>query len=400
MHKNLYFGAMHLNLRTIVTAVATLCFIYLSACKKAGNAPEVIVKDTVNTSVLLPSPAGFTPMIEGKQVRLFFLKNKYSATAAVTNYGARLVGLLMPDKTGKLTNVVMGFDSIPGYVQAGGYYGATLGRYAHRIGGSKFTLDGVEYKLFQNNPGNTVHGGKKGFDSMVWDARQIDKKTLELTYVSKDMEENFPGNLSVKITYTLTDDNALVLSYEATTDKKTIVNLSNHTYFNLNGLDGSTVVNHLLYINADNYLPVGRNKLPLGDLEPVLNTPFNFTATNLIGLHIDDVNPQINIAKGYDNYFVFNPHSINTVVASAQGDKSGIKMELFTTEPGMEFYTVNNAPGTHVFFGGQKDIPRASFAMEAMHYPNSPNEPAFPSTQLKPGDLYKTQTIYKFLVSK
>jgi aldose 1-epimerase len=384
----------------VILSLSVVFSICITACKKSQSPSPGIIKDTVNTSVLLPSATGFNKTIDGKQTRLYLLKNKNNATAAITNYGARLVALLVPDKTDTLRDVVMGFDSIAAYKQAGGYYGATLGRYAHRIAGGKFKLDGTEYTLFLNSTGNTLHGGKIGFDSKVWDARQIDSKTLELEYISNDLEEGFPGTLHAKVTYTLGDDNALKISYQATTDKTTVVNLSNHIYFNLNGLDGSSILNHLVKADADNYLSVGTNKLPTGLIGQVAGTPLDFTSATLIGARIAADHPQIKIAKGYDTYLIFNTHSATAAVASAQADKSGIKMEVFTTEPGMEFYTSNSTPGTHTFFGGKKDVPHSSFAMETIHYPDSPNQSTFPSTVLKPGELYKTQTIYKFSVVK
>lgn len=391
---------MRLNLKLLPLTFFALSCVLVSACKKAQTPPGDVKKDTINTSALLPVAIAFNKTIDGKQTRLFFLKNNNNVTVAITNYGARVVGLLVPAKTDSLTNVVLGFDSIPAFAKAGGYYGAILGRYANRIGGGKFTLDGVEYTLYKNTTGSSIHGGKKGFDSMVWDARQLDKANLELTYFSTDMEEGYPGNLNVKVTYTLTNDNALKISYEATTDKNTVINLSSHMYFNLNGVGSGTVLNHVLLVNADNYTPVLSTKLPSGKIETVAGTPFDFTKPVAVGARISQDNAQLKISNGYDNTFVFNTHTIDTKVATVAGDKTGIQMDVYTTEPGMQFYTGNGMAGSNTLFGGAKDLARTALALETMHYPDSPNQPTFPLTVLKPGVVYKTQTIYKFSVNK
>ncbi|RWY50334.1 galactose mutarotase [Mucilaginibacter gilvus] len=371
--------------------------IFFAACNQSAPKSTIMRDSTSTKTTALPAATGFEQTIDGKKTELYVLKNKSGAEAAITNYGAHLVSLLVPDKNGKLTDVILGFDDIAGFQKAGGaYYGATIGRYGNRLAKAKFILDGKEYKLFANNGPNTLHGGKKGFDSMVWDAKQIDSSSIELTYLSKDMEEGFPGNLKVKVVYTLTDDNAVKITYEASTDKKTVVNLTNHSYFNLNGQGSGTALNHVVQIDADGYTPVDSILIPTGKIEPVKGTPFDFTTATAIGARIETANEQLKFGKGYDHNFVLKKHDISTPIANAVGDKSGIKLEVFTEEPGLQFYTGNFMNGSNTLKGGAKDEHRTAFAMETQHYPDSPNQPSFPSTMLKPGAVYKTVTIYKF----
>ncbi|HWZ13833.1 MAG TPA: aldose epimerase family protein [Mucilaginibacter sp.] len=353
------------------------------------------------TSITLPHAAGFEKTIDGKQSHFYILKNKNGVTAAVTNYGAHLLSLAVPDKTGKLTDVVIGFDDIDGYKKAmSAYYGATVGRYGNRIAKGHFALEGHNYNLFINNKPNTLHGGKKGFNDVVWDVKQVNGHSITFTYLSKDMEEGFPGNLNCTVTYELTDDNAFKISYEATTDKTTIVNLTNHSYFNLNGVGSGTILNHLVELKAANFTPVDSTLIPTGKIQPVAGTPFDFTKPATIGSRIENNDEQLKRGKGYDHNFVLDKHDINTPIATVTGDQSGIKMEIFTTEPGLQFYTGNFMSGDHTLLGGKKDERRTAFAMETQHFPDSPNQPQFPSTVLKPHVVYKSVTIYKFLVDK
>jgi aldose 1-epimerase len=388
---------MQNTLKKPTLALAIAGSMFMAACNQSAPKSNAMTDSTTTATVKLPAAAGFERTIDGKKTELFILKNKNGAEAAITNYGAHLVSLLVPNKAGEITDVVLGFDDIEGFQKAAGaYYGATIGRYGNRLAKGKFTLEGKEYTLFTNNGPNTLHGGKKGFDSMVWDAKQIDSATVELSYLSKDMEEGFPGNLQVKVIYTLTDDNAIKISYEATTDKTTVLNLTNHAYFNLNGQGTGSVLEHSVKIDADGYTPVDSTLIPTGKIEPVKGTPFDFTTAATIGSRIEQDNIQLKDGKGYDHNFVLNKHDISTPIATVTGDKSGIKMEVFTEEPGMQFYTGNFMNGTNTLKGGAKDEHRTAFAMETQHYPDSPNQPAFPSTVLKPGAVYKTVTIYKF----
>jgi len=350
-----------------------------------------------DTTIQLPAASGFERTIDGKQTHLYVMKNKKGMQVAVTNFGGHLVSVLLPDKAGKLTSVVLGFDNLEGYQKsASAFYGATIGRYGNRIANGKFTLEGQEYHLFINNRPNTLHGGKKGFNDVVWDGKQINGQTVELTYLSKDMEEGFPGNLTTKVTYHLTDDNAIQISYEATTDKTTVVNLTNHAYFNLNGEGSGTILDHSVKIDADNYTPVDKTSIPTGKIEPVKETPFDFTDFTAIGKNIHADNEQIKFGGGYDHNFALNKHTIKTPVAKVKGDKSGIEMDVYTEEPGLQFYTGNFMSGRNIIRGGKNDARNTAFAMETQHFPDAPNQPAFASTTLKPGQVYKTQTIYKF----
>jgi aldose 1-epimerase len=390
---------MNTFFKNLPSLFLTLCIISLAACKQPSkNTSTNSTMTDSTTQATLPPPTGFEKTIDGKQTHFYVLKNKNGMEAAITNYGGHLISLLVPDKTGKLTNVVVGFNDIEGYQKSlGSYYGATIGRYGNRIAKGHFVLDGKRYDLFINNKPNTLHGGKKGFNDVVWDAKQLNDSTVELAYLSKDMEEGYPGNLNCKVTYELTDDNAVKISYEATTDKPTIVNLTNHSYFNLNGAGSGTILNHLVELKAANYTPIDSTLIPTGKITPVAGTPFDFTKAAEIGSRINNDDQQLKNGKGYDHNYVLDKHDLNTAVATVTGDKSGIKMEIFTEEPGLQFYSGNFMNGSNTILGGAKDDNRTAFAMETQHYPDSPNQPQFPSTVLKPGEVYKTVTIYKFL---
>lgn len=368
-----------------------------STKKSSADSTQVTAKDTTHTL----SKSAFETTVDGKKTDLYILKNKNNMQAFFTNYGGRLVSLLVPDKNGKLTDVVAGFSSVDGYKNSTEpYFGATIGRYGNRIAKGKFTLDGKNYTLTINNGQNTLHGGKAGFQYKVFDAVQPNDHTLQLSYLSKDMEGGFPGNLKVKVTYSLTDDNELKMDYEATTDKITVVNLTNHAFFNLNGEGSGTILNHIVQIDADKYTPIDTTFIPTGKLAPVAGTPFDFTKPTAIGLRINQKNEQLQNGKGYDHNFVlrnFAPHKL-THAASVLGDKSGILMEVFTQEPGLQFYSGNFMLSKNTFKGGSKDDHRTAFAMETQHFPDSPNQPSFPSTTLKPGETYSTSSYYKFSI--
>lgn len=350
---------------------------------------------------MLPDRKDFQSTIDGKQTDLYILKNHHGMTAAITNYGGRLVSLLVSDKTGKMTDVVVGFSNVKEYEQSSeAYYSATIGRFGNRIAKGKFTLDGKQYTLFTNNGPNTLHGGKKGFQAVVWDARQVNDSTLELTYLSKDMEEGFPGNLQVKVTYSLTSDNGFKCEYQATTDKKTVVNLTNHAFFNLNGEGSGSILNHTLQVFADQYTPVDSTLIPTGKLEPVSGTPFDFTQPHTIGERINENNEQLKNGKGYDHNFVLNANGNGGMrhAVIAIGDQSGIVMDVYTQEPGVQLYSGNFMQSKNTFKSGAKDDQRTAFCLETQHFPDSPNQPSFPSTVLEPGNEYHTVTEYKFSV--
>ncbi|SDF04190.1 aldose 1-epimerase [Mucilaginibacter pineti] len=370
--------------------------ISLAACNQSTDKKKTDMTDSTKN----PS-AAFEQTINGKQTHLYTIKNKNGVSATITNYGGRVVSLFVPDKDGKITDVVIGFESVEGFEKSTEpYFGATIGRFGNRIAKGHFKLDGKDYQSSINNPPNTLHGGKNGYQSVVWDAKQIDSSKLELTYLSKDMEEGFPGNLTVKVIYSITDDNSFKAEYEATTDKNTVVNLTNHAFFNLNGEGSGTILDHVLQLAADNYTPVDSTLIPTGKIETVKGTPFDFSIPTAIGKRIGDDNQQLKNGKGYDHNFVLNKHDIKTPIATITGDKTGIKMEVFTEEPGIQFYSGNFMQSKNVMKRGLKDDPRTAFALETQHFPDSPNQPNFPSTELKPGQVYKTQSLYKFSVAK
>ncbi|MDB5117717.1 MAG: galactose-epimerase [Mucilaginibacter sp.] len=389
-----------------IAGILPVCLLLFAACnsstKKGGADSVKTAIDSIRTASNLSS-SSFETTIDGKKTGLYVLKNKNNLQAAFTNYGGRLVSLLVPDRNGKLTDVVAGFKSVADYKNATEpYFGATIGRYGNRIAKGKFMLDGKPVTLTINNGPNTLHGGKAGFQYVVFDAVQPDEHTLQLSYLSKDMEGGFPGNLKVKVTYTLNDNNELHMDYEATTDKTTVVNLTNHAFFNLNGEGSGTILNHSVWINADKYTPVDSTLIPTGKLAQVAGTPLDFTTAMPIGLRINQNDAQLKNGKGYDHNFVLNgyaPGKFNHA-ATVTGDKSGIAMDVYTQEPGLQFYSGNFMQSKNIFKGGSKDDFRTAFAMETQHFPDSPNQPSFPSTTLKPGQTYKTSSYYKFSIVK
>ncbi|SDE33471.1 aldose 1-epimerase [Mucilaginibacter pineti] len=336
--------------------------------------------------------------VNGKPVKLYTLKNSKGASVAITNYGGRIVSLLVPNNKGTFTDVVLGYDSLKTYQKPKEpFFGAIIGRYGNRIAKGKFTLDGKAYQLDINDGVNTLHGGFKGFYAQVFDAKQADDKSLDLTYVSKDGEGGYPGTLTVKVVYTLTDDNALKIEYTATTDKNTVVNLTNHAYFNLNGEGSSTITNNVLKINADAITPVDTTLIPTGKLLPVKGTPFDFTTAKEIGKDINESNEQLKNGKGYDHNFALNKHDATQSVATVSSTETGIVMDIYTEEPGLQFYSGNFLTGqTNDGKGGKAYPHRSAFCVETQHFPDAPNQPAFASTVLKPGATYHTTTTYKF----
>ncbi len=345
----------------------------------------------------------FETEVNGKKVGLFVLKNTNGMEVCVTNYGGRIVSVLVPDKDGNKKDVVIGFDSIQDYINVpGNNYGAAIGRYGNRIGNGTFELDGVKYDLPKNNFGHTLHGGDKGFHTVVFDANQIDDKTIELTYLSKDGEEGFPGNLKTKITYTLKDDNAIDIKYEAETDKPTVVNLTNHTYFNMDGDPDSKNTDWLLMLNADKYTPVDSTFMTTGEILPVEGTDMDFRTPTAIGARIDNYDfVQLKNGKGYDHNWVLNTGGdINKVAATLESPKTGIVLETYTTEPGLQFYAGNFMNGKDKGKKGKANQYRAAVCLETQKYPDTPNKKDWPSATLRPGEKYTSETIYKFSVKK
>lgn len=397
------FNFEKMNLKTFLIR-AIIIMTSMSACNNSGNnATDLKIDSLPKSNTMIPDKKNFEDTIDGKSTDLYVLKNHNGMTAAITNYGGRLVSLLVPDKEGKVTDVVVGFNSLGDYVKSSEpYFGATIGRVANRIAKGEFSLDGKKYTLFKNNGPNTLHGGKMGFQAVVWDANQPNDSTLVLTYLSKDMEEGFPGNLNVKVTYSLTGDNGFRCEYEATTDKKTVVNLTNHAFFNLNGEGSGTILNHSVQLFADGYTPIDSTLIPIGKIEPVAGTPFDFTKPETIGARIEQSNQQLEYGKGYDHNFVINKTSTTGMNHAAKviGDKSGIEMDIYTEEPGLQFYSGNFMKGKNTFKDGSKDDHRTAFAMETQHFPDAPNQPSFPSIVLNPGDTYHTISVFQFSVAK
>jgi aldose 1-epimerase len=384
---------------TYYAAMLAAGLLSLSACNQSSNKQSTNMTDSSTTAGQAPAASGFEKTIDGKQTKLFLLKNAKGVQLSITNYGGRMVSLLVPDKAGKMVDVIAGPGSVDDFeASKGNYYGALIGRYGNRIGNAKFTLEGKEYKLPANNGPNTLHGGKEGFDIKVWDAKQVDDYTLELSYTSADGEQGFPGTLKTTVTYKLTDDNAVEIYYSATTDKITVANLTSHTYYNLNGNGSGSILKHTLQLAADGYTPVDTTLIPTGKIAPVQGTPFDFRKATAIGARINEGDEQLKNGKGYDHNFVLNKHDLKTPIATVQGDNTGIVMEIFTEEPGIQFYSGNFMKGEFKFKGDVKDDLRTALALETQHFPDSPNKPSFPSTALKPGETYKTTTIYKFSV--
>ena len=356
---------------------------------------------TQKSSNLTIKPEAFHQMVDGLQVDLFILKNKNGLEMAVTNYGGRVVSFLVPDKNGKMEDVVLGYESLDGYLKADEeYFGASIGRYGNRIAKGTFKLDSVEYKLAINNTPNSLHGGINGFSKKIWSVVQKGENELELVLVSLDMEEGYPGELKVTMTYKLTDENEFAISYRAETNKPTVMNLTNHSYFNLHGAGNGDILDHILQLNADKYTPVDSTLIPTGKIDAVTGTPFDFSKPTSIGARINDQNEQLKFGLGYDHNFVINktdPKAI-TLAASVYEPQSGRFIEVFTNEPGVQFYCGNFLKGINIGKQGKPYKYRSAFCLETQHFPDSPNHPEFPSVVLRPGQTYNSECVYKFSV--
>ena len=373
--------------------------VALTLASLAGCAKQEATAPATAKAKMTKEP--FSKTADGTAVDLYTLTNKVGTEARITTYGGRIVSLKTADRTGKMADIVLGFDTLDGYLKENPFFGALVGRYGNRIGKGKFSLNGTEYKLAINNGPNHLHGGIKGFDKVVWAAKEISGDGmvgLELTYLSKDGEEGYPGNLQTKVTYTLNDANELKVAYDATTDKDTVVNLTNHTYFNLAGAGEGDILSTELMLNASKFTPVDKGLIPTGVLQPVKDTPFDFTKATAIGARInDDKDQQIKFGGGYDHNFVLDKGTGGmTKAAEAYEAKSGRVVELFTTEPGVQFYTGNFLDGSITGKGGKIYNKRYAFCLETQHYPDSPNKPDFPSTVVKAGGRYQTETMWKF----
>jgi aldose 1-epimerase len=345
--------------------------------------------------------AQFGKTADGKPVEIYTLANKNGFEVRISTFGATLVSLKAPDRNGHYADVVLGFDTVEPYVKGVPFYGATIGRYGNRIALGKFTLDGKSYQLTLNDGPNSLHGGK-GFDKRLWTAEPVKTKAgpaLKLTYVSADGEEGYPGQLTVHVTYALGSDNSLSISYEATTTKPTVVNLTNHSYFNLTGNPDKTILNHLLTIKADRFTPVDKTLIPTGELKPVKGTPFDFTTATAIGSRIEADDAQLKFGKGYDHNWVLNKVGAQTAVVVLADPESGRVLEVKTTEPGVQFYSGNFMDGKPAGTGTVFQY-RTGLCLETQHFPDAPNQPNFPSTELKPGQTYKSQTVLVFHTAK
>ena len=364
------------------------------ACNDASQNNSEIKSDTVQTKNDFSQNSQSYGTVDGQEVKQFTLTNASGTVVKVLNYGGYVTNVIVPDRSGAKGDVVLGFESLDGYIQKGNpFMGCVVGRYANRIGGAKFELEGKTYQLAANNNGNSLHGGLKGFDKAIWDVQPQGDSSLVLKYTSKDGEEGYPGNLQVQVVYTLTPANELKIDYTAETDKTTHVNLTNHSYFNLSAGKDSTILGHQLMLNADKYTAVDAKLIPTGELVPVKGTAMDFTKPAVIGTDIAKV------AGGYDHNWVLNKNGQSlTLAATVYHEGSGRFMEVFTTQPGIQFYTGNFLDGKLTGKGGMKYIQHAGLCLETQHFPDSPNKPAFPSTVLKPGEKYNETTIYKFSV--
>ena len=342
----------------------------------------------------------FQTVIDGKTTDLYTLKNSNDIIIKITNYGGKIVQILVPDRNGNLGDVVLGYETIDGFINGSPSMGALIGRYANRIAKGKFELNGKTYSLATNNGPNHLHGGVKGFRFKVWDAKKIDDQKLELSYLSMDGEEGYPGNLIVKVTYTLTDDDELKIEYYAVTDKSTVLNLTNHAFFNLAGEGNGLVLDHELLINADFYTPTDDMNIPTGAINSVKDTPFDFTQTTKIGDRINDNNEQLKFGSGYDHNFILNKSDTPLAFAARIYEPTtGRTMKVFTTEPGIQLYTGNSLSDEDIGKAGKKYPARSAFCLETQHYPDSPNHANFPTTVLNPGEEFQSTTVYKFSVN-
>ena len=363
-----------------------------------GCAPMPIPTNTVGS--ITQAPFGGIP--DGPPVTIYTLRNDKGMEARILNYGGIVQSLEVPDKNGKFDDIVLGYDNIGGYLTNSPYFGALIGRYGNRIGGGKFTLEGKTYKLAANNGPNSLHGGIKGFDKVVWQANPSltpDGPALELTYGSDDGEEGFPGNLKVRAIYTLTDNNELHLSFTATTDQPTLCNLTQHSYFNLRGQGNGDVLGHEVCINSDKTTPVDKDLITTGEFVPVDGTPFDFRKPTAIGARINDPNQQLQFGHGYDHNWVINkPLGKLGLQARVYEPATGRVLEVWSTEPGVQFYTGNFLDGSITGKDGKVYSRRTGLCLEPQHYPDSPNKPMFPTTELKPGETYQNTIVYRFLV--
>jgi aldose 1-epimerase len=365
-------------------------FVVLNSCILSEHKEDAMSKNDANDR--------YSDTLNNHVVELYRLTNANGMEALISNYGASVVSLRVADKNGKMDDVVLGYDSIQGYYQGKAYFGCVVGRYANRIAKGEFQLDGQTYTLAKNNGPNTLHGGLKGFDKVVWSGKQ-EGAAVTLTYTSEDGEEGYPGNVTITVKYSLKNDNSLVMDYSAVTDKVTVVNVANHSYFNLEGQGNGNILDHEIMINADGFTPVDSTLIPTGEIRKVAGTPFDFTSPHKIGERINDTSDQqIKYGLGYDHNFALNGEAGKIrLAAKVIAPGSGRVLEVYTTEPGVQFYSGNFLNGSEQGKGSVYEY-RTGFCLETQHYPDSPNQPSFPSAILKPGEKFESSTIFKFSV--
>jgi len=374
-------------MRPLIICIAIFSFLSTEACQTPRKALPPM-KTTV-----------FGKLPDGREVHQYTLENRSGVAAQIIDYGAAVTSLRIPDRNGKMADVVLGYDSLQGYIDGTTYFGAIVGRYGNRIGKGRFQLDGREYQLTINDGENHLHGGKTGFNKVLWDAKpgNSEEASLRLQYVSKDGEEGYPGTVTLKVTYTLTDKNELRIDYEGTTDKPTILNPTQHSYFNLSGSPENTILGHLLMIDADGITPVDKGLIPTGQIQSVANTPMDFRTPMAIGAHIGDENEQLAFAKGYDHNWVLkgSPGKVRRV-AELYDAGSGRIMTVYTDQPGLQFYSGNFLDGSAKGKNGISYKQRSGLCLEAQAFPDTPNKPEFGSVTLRPGQTYHQTTLYQF----
>jgi aldose 1-epimerase len=393
-------------MRPIPSLLFTLLLFGACSCGRgrAGDSPErTDAAAAAETAIQWPEAPRFSDTLTGESVSIHTLVNRKGMRALLTNYGARMVGCIVPDRHGRPVDIVSGFSTLGGYLRSGEkYYGAIVGRYGNRIAKATFQLEGKTYRLQANNGPNQLHGGPNGFHNRVWKAEQPDSQHVVFTHLSADGEEGYPGNLEVKVAYRLTDENELIIDYAMRTDRRTVANVTNHNFWNLNGEGSGTVNDHLLQVMADLYNPVDSTLIPTG-IAPVAGTPFDFTAPRRIGERLGQENIQLKYGNGYDHNFVLKPASDPSgerLAAIVTGDQSGITMTIYTDQPGLQFYGGNFLKGENRLKNGKQDAHRSSFCLETQHFPDSPNRPEFPSVVLEPGRTYTSRTRHRFGVTE
>jgi aldose 1-epimerase len=398
VHKQPFFKSKELKMKRIIriNLVLAVTALILFGCEKKETQTPQEPKPEEQKAMSI-NKESFGKTTDGQEVDLYTITNTNGIRARIITYGAILVSLEVPDRNGKLADITLGYDTLDGYLTRHPYFGATVGRYANRIGGAKFKLNDVEYQLAANNGPNHLHGGIKGFDKVVWKVEETkannDEAMVKLSYLSKDGEEGYPGNLACTVTYTLTKDDELKINYEAETDKPTVINLTNHSYWNLAGQGNGDILGHELMLNADKYTPVDEGLIPTGEIKSVKDTPMDFTKQMTIGSRIGQVE------GGYDHNYVLNDGGGTLALCARVSEPtSGRIMEIYTTEPGVQFYTGNFLDGSITGKSGKVYKKHYGFCLETQHFPDSPNKPDFPSVVLNPGDKYTTFTVYKFSV--